>query len=181
MSPNFPNSFPNNYDQVTTSGAIAQIINTFLLQTWQLQSINGQAFTLEFYSFDMTGLYYYSYSNSSFLGGSCEDYVQIDDGTSNNRYCYPCSNIYSCDDDGNYIGSDGSYTGPPPDYGIWGVQNGLNIATTNPGTFTSTGNITVTFRSDYSLKSNGFLAVACCAVTVTSNECEYFTKQIVCT
>ena len=43
----------------------------------------------------------------------------------------------------------------------------------------------VKFRSDYSLKSNGFLAVACCAVTVTSNECEYKyindhkTKQIV--
>ena len=120
----------------------------------------------------MTGLYYYSYSNSSFLGGSCADYVQIDDGTSNNRYCNPCDKSY-CDDDGNYIGSDGSYTGPPPDYGIWGVQNGLNIGTTNPGTFTSMDTITVEFRSDFSGKSNGFLAVACCSVTVTSYEGKY--------
>ena len=148
-----------------SSGTIVRIINKFLLlQTWQLQSSNGQAFTLEFYSFNMTGLIFTTSSSSGKVYGSCSDYVQIDDGTSIKRYCNPCSSSY-CDDDGNYIES-----GPSPDYGFY-------IPTTNPGTFTSMDTITVKFNSDFSLKSNGFLAVTCCSVTVTSNECEYCEAQ----
>ena len=59
------------------------------------------------------------------------------------------------------------------------IEDGVNrtryCGTSNPGTFTFSSTMTVKFQSDYSLKRNGFLAVACCSgsVTIISNEGKY--------
>ena len=51
----------------------------WLLQTWELQPIKGQGITLTFDSF-----YIFTYDSSD---GTCVDWVDIDDGSSIQRYC----------------------------------------------------------------------------------------------
>ena len=146
MSPNHPNNYPNNYNKVfffLITFVLKNYVKVITLQTWQLQS--GQEFTLTFDSFDIWRCIKDGENQS--LSNYCDcDYVEISDGSSNQRYCGPDS------------------------YGDYYTGNGDNF-TSIPGPFTFTGTITVKFISDEhgsdSDVSTGFLAVVCCSVIVT--------------
>ena len=73
------------------------------------------------------------------------DWVEINDGSSIQRYCGPW-------EDGNYYN-----------------DHGDNLGSSIPGPFTSTATIEVKFRSDYTETRSGFLAVICCSVHVTTD------------
>ena len=126
------------------------------MQTWQLQSTNGQPITLTFDTFDVR-----TCMNSTVLGTivdycSC-DYVEIDDGSGPQRICGPVN--------GDLNGTD-MYSGY-----YYNGDNGA-IGTSIPGPFTSNTTITVKFSSRaqvLGMSSTGFLAVVCCSVNVTTS------------
>ena len=126
------------------------------MQTWQLQSTNGQPITLTFDTFDVR-----TCMNSTVLGTivdycSC-DYVEIDDGSGPQRICGPVNG----DLNGTDMNSEYYYNG----------DNGA-IGTSIPGPFTSNTTITVKFSSRaqvLGMSSTGFLAVVCCSVNVTTS------------
>ena len=126
------------------------------MQTWQLQSTNGQPITLTFDTFDVR-----TCMNSTVLHTivdycSC-DYVEIDDGSGPQRICGPVN--------GDLNGTD-MYSGY-----YYNGDNGA-IGTSIPGPFTSNTTITVKFSSRaqvLGMSSTGFLAVVCCSVNVTTS------------
>ena len=96
-----------------------------LFQTWTLESTTGEPATLTFEAFDMD---------------DCFEWVEVNDGTSTQRYCGPSSvNCDHCD----YYGS-------------------------TPGPVTGT-NITVKLHTDIMITASGFLAVITGDVTVTTD------------
>ena len=79
-SANYPDDYPNNYKQVNGNRILMTPLRlNWLLQTWELQSTNGQAITLTFDSF-----YIFTYDS---WDGTCVDWVDIDDGSSIQRHC----------------------------------------------------------------------------------------------
>ena len=105
---------------------------------WFLQSTDGEAITLNFESFD-----------TEMHITSCYDWVEINDGSTSQRYCGPSSW------DGNYYNGDGDNLGP-----------------SFPGHFTKIAtNVTIKFHSinlHYGSRG-GFLAVVCCSVMITTD------------
>ena len=180
MTPNYPNIYPLYYDKVNIVCPTYHICHNFLvkwiclkdftrwlkvnfqnhayhkilhLQTWQLQSTNGQPITLTFDSFDVSTCRESPIDNVITDYCSC-DYVEIDDGSGPQRFCGPFTGLNGTEGQHYYNGEDGA------------------IGTSIPGPFTSNTTITVRFSSNYSPSpsSTGFLAVVCCSVNVTTTD-----------
>ena len=112
-----------------------------LSQTWQLESTNGEAIVLTFDSFDV----YHLFDNSCIQSDFHDDYVEINDGKSTQKYCGSSSSGYIYNSEGT----------PSPII---------------PGPFTSSGTtMTIKFHSSTGEVGNGFLAIICCSVSVTTD------------